>query len=110
MFDTENWQTFEMDKLFNIRAGIYHYSYEYSEGNTPYVSATNNNNGIQQRIDLEPDFKGNCITIGKVGMTTFYQQLDFCATSDVTILIPKSKVNFNKYLIYLKYIFISNVK
>ncbi|MGI6505559.1 MAG: hypothetical protein ACOX2V_04150 [Clostridia bacterium] len=90
MFDTENWQTFEMDKLFNIRAGIYHYSYEYSEGNTPYVSATNNNNGIQQRIDLEPDFKGNCIVTGKIGCTAFYQSEDFCATSDVNIYTARN--------------------
>lgn len=88
--DTRNWQIFELEKLFDIRAGIYHYSHEYSEGDTPYISATNNNNGIQQRIDLEPDFKGNCIVTGKIGCTAFYQLEDFCATSDVNIFRPKN--------------------
>lgn len=84
------WQYYNLDKLFDICAGIYHYSDEYDIGNTPYVSASNVNNGIQQRINLKPDFTGNCIVTGKVGCTTFYQSEDFCATSDVNIFIPKN--------------------
>jgi len=95
MLNTEQWQYFNLDKLFRISAGIYHYSDEYDIGNTPYVSATNVNNGIQQRIDLNPDFEGNCIVSGKVGCTTFYQSENFCATSDVNIFRPKL-FEFNK--------------
>ena len=57
MLNTEQWQYFNLDKLFRISAGIYHYSDEYDIGITPYVSASNVNNGIQQRIDLNPDFE-----------------------------------------------------
>lgn len=89
MLNYSKWKSFELNKLFEIRAGKYHYPDEYETGTVPYISATNINNGIQQRINLKPDFKGNCITTGKVGCTAFYQIEDFCATSDVNVLIPK---------------------
>ncbi|MGI2312281.1 restriction endonuclease subunit S [Staphylococcus cohnii] len=84
------WKEFSLNKLFDIKSGIYYYPEEYDEGETAYVSAANTNNGIKQRINLKPDFKGNCIVTGKVGCTAFYQYEDFCATSDVNILIPQN--------------------
>ena len=54
------------------------------------------NNAIAERINLPPDFSGNKITTGKVGCTAFYQEEDFCATSDVNILTPL--FNMNKYV------------
>lgn len=92
MLNTDRWEYFNLGKLFDITAGIYHYSDEYDVGKTPYISASNENNGIQQRIDLEPEFEGNCIIAGKVGCTTFYQEEPFCATSDVNIFTPKNFV------------------
>ncbi|MDR4968473.1 MAG: restriction endonuclease subunit S, partial [Acholeplasmataceae bacterium] len=76
--------------------GKYYYKDEYNEGVTPYVSASDMNNGVQSFIDIEPRYKGNALTIGKVGCTTFYQPDDFCATSDVTILSPI--IDFNKFI------------
>ena len=67
--NTNEWKEFCLNDLFSIEAGVYHYSTEYDDGNTPYVSASNTNNGVAQKIDLIPDFKGNCITTGKVGCT-----------------------------------------
>ena len=90
MLNTSKWKNFNLDKLFTINAGIYHYPDEYDIGDTPYISASNENNGIQQRINLKPEFSGNCIVTGKVGCTTFYQSEDFCATSDVNIFRPKN--------------------
>lgn len=92
-----NWKEFKLSELFNIEAGKYHYSDEYENGNTPYISASNINNGVAQTISLQPDFKGNCIITGKVGCTAFYQPNNFCATSDVNILIPKC-FELNKYI------------
>lgn len=91
--DTSEWQTFALVDYFDIRPGVYHYPSEYEDGNTPYVSASNENNGIASYIDLPPDFEGNCITTGKVGCTAFYQPNDFCATSDVNIIRPKFKMS-----------------
>lgn len=70
---THSWKWFNIEKLFIVNAGKYYSSDEYSEGNTPYCSASAINNGISKKIDLEPDFSGNKIVIGKVGCNTFYQ-------------------------------------
>lgn len=93
----DKWQEFKLSKLFDVKAGRYHYADEYNLGTTPYISASNENNGIASRIDLHPDFEGNCIVTGKVGCTAFYQPDAFCATSDVNVLRPKEFV-LNKYI------------
>lgn len=87
--DTSVWREFLLSDYFDIVAGIYHYPDEYEEGETPYISASNLNNGVGQNISLKPDFSGNKIITGKVGCTAFYQPEPFCATSDVNIFTPK---------------------
>mgnify|MGYP000865344148 CR=1 FL=1 len=91
--DVDGWEYFTINKLFNVRAGKYYYSYEYDTGDIAYISATNKNNGIGNRINLEPDFKGNCITTEKISCTAFYQKENFCATSDVNILKSKNSMS-----------------
>lgn len=93
--NTITWRTFAISDYFDVVAGNYHYVDDYTDGKTPYVTASNINNGIAAYIDLEPEFKGNCITTGKVGCTAFYQPNDFCATNDVNILIPKFDLSPN---------------
>lgn len=85
MLNTDKWEDFCLNDLFEISPGKYHSKDEYEDGATPYVTASANNNGIAQRINLSPDFEGNAITTGKVGCTAFYQFEDFCASSDVNI-------------------------
>ncbi|MGP4965406.1 restriction endonuclease subunit S [Psychrobacter celer] len=91
--EVDNWEYFNLDKLFKINAGKYYYSSEYDAGQTPYVSATNKNNGIGKSINLEPDFRSGCITTEKIACTAFYQNENFCATSDVNILSPEFKIS-----------------
>lgn len=91
-----NWKTVMLIDYFFMKPGKYFYKSEYNEGKIPYISASDKNNGVSYFSDLMPIFKGNSITIGKIGATTYYQPDDFSATSDVTILIPK--MNFNKYI------------
>ena len=91
--NTENWKEFLLADYFDIVAGKYHYPSEYDIGDTPYISASNENNGVAQKIDLVADFRGNCIVTGKVGCTAFYQPNDFCATSDVNVFYPKFELN-----------------
>lgn len=93
---TDSWSEFNLIDFFDMKAGKYYSKDEYSEGKTPLVSSKDTNNGIMAFTDLESEFEGNCLTIGKVDMATFYQNRPFCATSDVTVLIPKFK--FNKYI------------
>lgn len=94
--DTGKWKGFMLADWFNMSAGKYISKFDYEYGATPYVSASDNNNGEMCRINLPPQFMGNSLTIGKVAVTTFYQPSDFCATSDVTILRPL--FSFNKYI------------
>lgn len=91
--DVEDWETFSITSLFSISAGRYYYADEYEEGSTPYVSASDCDNAICDKIDLQPDFDGNKITIGKIGAKAYYQPEAFCATSDVNVLTPKFYMN-----------------
>ena len=102
--NTNDWKEFNLfPHLFNVKPGIYYYPEDYVDGETPYVSAANTHNGISKRIDIDSDFCGNTITIGKIGATAFYQCENFCATSDVNILIPN--FSMSKYI----GLFITNV-
>ena len=94
--DTSKWKAFNIEEFFDVTAGNYHYSNEYEEGSTPYISATNNNNGITENISLAPEFSKNAITTEKVNCCAFYQPEDFCATSDVNVL--RAKFKMNKYI------------
>ena len=85
MVSIDRWEEFCLNDLFDIGAGKYHSKDGYECGETPYITASANNNGIAQRISLKPEFQGNAITTGKVGCIAFYQIEDFCATSDVNI-------------------------
>lgn len=94
--DTFNWQEFELIDFFEMFAGKYINKLDYESGSVPYISTSDTNNGVMNFINQEPEFPENCITIGKVGVTTYYQGSKFLATSDVTVLKPKG--NFlNKY-------------
>ena len=95
---TEDWKWFRVGDWFNVVAGKYHYPSEYSEGETPYLSATAVNNGIGNFIDLGAEFDGNVVTTEKVNCTAFYHSLPFCATSDVNILKRKDDIPINKYV------------
>lgn len=94
MLNTNTWENFCLNDIFDIGPGKYRSKDEYEEGSIPYVTASANNNGIAQRINLQADFKGNAITTGKVGCTGFYQIEDFCASSDVNIF-RATKFNMN---------------
>ena len=91
--NVNEWKEFNFDYLYVIIPGKFHSSSEYDNGHTPYLSASNENNGVADKINITPEFTGNCITTGKVGCTAFYQPKDFCATSDVNILKPKFECN-----------------
>ncbi len=96
ILEVSSWKIFNLITIFDMKAGKYYPRESYNEGNIPLVSASENNNGVIKFTDLEPKYN-NCLTIGKIGISTFYQNNPFVATSDVTILIPKIKI-FNKYI------------
>ncbi len=91
----KEWKYFNLyeDKYFDMFTGKYYPKDSFSKGKTPLVSASKMDNGVMEFTDLEPAFNGNCLTIGKVEMTNFFQPLPFCATSDVTVLVPKFEMS-----------------
>jgi len=92
--DIKKWKHFKLyPDLFEMESGKYYPSTSFNEGNTPLISSTEANNGTTKLTDLIPEYQSNCITIGKVSCSAFYQKQPFCATADVTVLVPKFKMN-----------------
>ena len=96
--NTNEWEWFVVKDIFDVKAGKYHYKEEYEDGETPYLSATAVHNGVGGRINLSPEFEGGVVTTEKVGCTSFYQPVPFCATSDVNILRRKDGIIINAYV------------
>ncbi len=90
------WQLFKYEDIFKLSRGKEKIQ-DNSLGSIPLISSTGNNNGISSLIaDGNNLFSKNTITVannGSVG-ATFYQDKDFFATTDVTIL---ENNNLNQY-------------
>jgi len=93
--DSQRWRTFQYSALFDIQKGKRVTKQDMISGDTPFVSATDKNNGIRQYAGLVELFKGNCITVsynGSVG-EAFYQEQPFWASDDINVLVPKFELN-----------------
>lgn len=90
--EDRKWDWFELNKYFEMYAGKYYPKDSYEQGDIPLVSSSDTNNGIMNFTDLKPKYF-NCITIGKIGMSTYYQPFGFVASSDVTILKPNFQMS-----------------
>jgi len=86
------WDWFNLIEYFEMKAGKYYSTHDYKEGKVPLVTSSNSNNGVSLFTDIKPKFE-KCITIGKIGCSTFYQSNKFVASSDVTILKPLFNMN-----------------
>jgi len=90
------WEWFEYDQLFNIERGRgARASDVVDDGETPFVTSTDSNNGITGYVHKEPQHQGNVITVNRNGSVgeAFYQKYPFCSTEDVHIFIPNFKMN-----------------
>lgn len=79
--DKIQWKEFDIIKVFNVKntKNILSTQVEFNSGNTPYLCASAENNGVASYItfnDLYID-KGNCIFIGGKTFTVSYQKEDF---------------------------------
>lgn len=94
---------FALKDIFNIYKGKRLTKEDMIEGETNYISAISDDNGIRQKIGQEPIFEPNCITInynGSVG-ETFYQIKPFWASDDVNVLYLKNQILNEKIAMYL---------
>jgi hypothetical protein len=99
MRGADEWREFELGRLFKFVKGKRLTKDDMSEGNTNYLGAISENNGVRQLIDAPAIFEGNCITVnynGSVG-EAFYQSEPFWATDDVNVLYANGWT-LNKYI------------
>lgn len=98
--DTRSWHFFRVADFFDMQAGRYYAKDDYTDGNTPLVTSSDQNNGIMTMTNLTPLYS-HCITIGKVNMSVFYQKRPFCVSSDVTVLVPKGEYSKSVLLFFV---------
>jgi hypothetical protein len=74
------WKSYKISDLFDVQTGKYYQAKtEYKPGNIPLITQTASNNGVETYVDREYfDLeKGNCVIVGSIGITAFYQESDF---------------------------------
>lgn len=90
----DNWKNFRMDEIFKFHKGKRLTKENMTAGKTNFIGAISTDNGIRQKIDEDPLYQGNCITVnynGSVGKA-FYQTDPFWASDDVNVLYLKDNV------------------
>jgi len=98
------WKEFIYPEVFNLDKG-YNNVAPKKEGNTPFISATRENNGVSFWCDIKEllkTFEGNCLTIVNDGNSmgeTFYQpkSLIFGASHSINIVRLKDR-ELNPYI------------
>jgi hypothetical protein len=99
ILDMSSWREFALGELFTFVKGKRLTKEDMLEGETNYLGAISENNGIRQRVDAPAIFGSNCITVnynGSVG-EAFYQSAPFWATDDVNVLYSNGWT-LNKYI------------
>lgn len=99
--NTINWESFILSDVFDIsstNSGIDKNKIKEAkiEGDNPYITRTDKNNGIDSFI-IEQNYKlneGNVITIGLDTQTVFYQPHSFYTGQNIQVL---SNEHINKY-------------
>lgn len=81
----------------------------------PFVSRTENNNGVsafvEEEIDIEPN-PAHTLSVAGGGsvLSTFYQSLPYYSGRDLYVLIPKKKMSVIEMLFYAKCISVNKYK
>lgn len=93
--NTERWEWFEIQEIFDIKKGKRLTKEDMIEGNTPFIGSIDSNNGYREYIGQSPIHSGNTITVNYNGSVaeSFYQPKPFWASDDVNVLYPKFKMN-----------------
>ena len=104
------WKEFKFEKIFKkIQRGKRLTKSNQIEGNTPYISSTAMNNGVDNFINNEDNVRKfkNCLTVANSGSVgaCFYHHYEFVASDHVTSLKLNDENNADKYI----YIFISSI-
>lgn len=98
--NTEKWSGFLLDDLFVFSKGKRLTKSDMVAGNTNFLGAISNNNGVREKIFTDYYWQPNCITVnynGSVG-EAFYQKEPFWASDDVNVLYAKDFWTLNQYI------------
>lgn len=87
------WKSFRFDDVFNISKGKSLTKVNMTNGKTPYVGASDKNNGVTAFVGQEPTHSGNKITVANNGSVgeSFYQETAFWCSSDVSVIDLKER-------------------
>lgn len=99
VLNKKKWKEYKMKDLFDFKKGRRLTKADMVPGQTNYIGAVSENNGVSQKIDAETIWEPNCITVnynGSVG-EAFYQSDSFWASDDVNVLYAKKEWKMNKY-------------
>lgn len=86
-----SYETFKISEIFNLKKGKRLTKACQLPGYTPFIGATERNNGITGYIGQKPLFEDHAITVsynGSVGQV-FYQEHPFWASDDINVLFLK---------------------
>lgn len=92
MLSVGGWRGFQLQSLFDLKKGKRITKANLKDGNTPFISALDNNNGLRQFIDVAPNHQAGLLTVNYNGngvAEAFYQPMPFVASDDVNVLYPK---------------------
>ena len=97
-----DYKHFDLNKLFTPIKGKGDYLINLEKGNTPLISATNENNGVLAYVDSEPIFKAPLMTVERISGTAFVQLEDFVTVPDDILVLKPLSDDFNlEFLIYI---------
>lgn len=96
--ETKDWKSFKLSDLFDIYSTKDTNILDSQIGPTPYVSASQLNNGVCSLISQVPSQVAGKITVARNGSvgSAFYHSYNFCASpDDVRVFNPKFKMSQN---------------
>ncbi|OFQ93729.1 hypothetical protein HMPREF2912_11295 [Corynebacterium sp. HMSC056E09] len=91
------WKPFRVGDLFTVERGKSVRMLDLDEGETPVVSATNQNNGVAGIFDIEPNRDGGFISVsanGAVGFTAVQTESCF-VNGDAVTLVPLQTMGYS---------------
>jgi len=93
--NTSEWKPFRLGDLFDIRKGKRLTAADRTEGDTPFIGATEFGNGVTDMCDVEPNAPAGCITVAYNGSVAeaFYHPRPVFACDDVNVLIPSEPLS-----------------
>ena len=88
--DSSKWVDFYLGRIFQIEKGKRLTKENITPGDLNFLGAIQGRNGVREKINEEPLFEGNCISVNYNGCgvgEAYYQKEPFWASDDVNILI-----------------------